>query len=347
MEDSFLRKATSTVILAVLIVLAFFLLKPILLSIITGLIFAFVLSPLYNKVLKFVKSKNFASLIMCLFLLAIIILPLIFLTPIIIDESIKLFVASQKIDLVTPLKSLFPSIFTSEVFSEQIGLTLQTFITKLTSSIMTSLSQILLDFPTILLNITIIFFTLFYTLKDKEEIISYIKGVLPFSKDIEKKLFDSTRDITFSVLYGYIIIGILQGIILGVGLLIFQAPNAFVLFILAVIVGILPILGPSLVGVPTAIFLFIDGNPVSAWGILLFTLVSSLSDYLIRPILVSKRAKLPPALILVGMVGGFLMFGILGFILGPLIIAYLLIIVELFKPKNAPLIPELIGKYKK
>jgi len=207
---------------------------------------------------------------------------------------------------------------------------------------MTYLSKILLDFPTIILHIIIIFFTLFYTLKDKEAIVSYIKSILPFSKEIEKKLFDSTRDITFSVLYGYVVIGAIQGVILGIGFFIFQVPNAFILSIFAVIVGILPVLGPSLVGIPTAIFLLVNGNSVAAWGILIFTLASSLSDYFLRPSLVSKKAKLPTALILVGMVGGFLMFGILGFIIGPLIIAYLIIIIELFKPKNVPsaLVPE-------
>ncbi|MCL5018208.1 MAG: AI-2E family transporter, partial [Candidatus Pacearchaeota archaeon] len=92
----------------------------------------------------------------------------------------------------------------------------------------------------------------------------------------------------------------------------------------------------SIVGIPTAIFLFVGGNPFSAWGILIFTLAASLSDYFIRPLLVSKKAKLPMALVLVGMIGGFLFFGILGFVLGPLIIAYLIIVVELYKTKKAP-----------
>lgn len=336
MDDAFFRKVTTTIVLAILVVLSFFLLKPILLSIITGFILTFIFSPVYNKLFKLTKSNNFSSIFICLFLLALIIIPLWFLTPVIIDESIKLFIASQQLDIINPLKAVFPTLFSSEAFSEQAGIALQSFVTKITSSLMTYLSDLLLDFPTIILHIVITFFTLFYTLKDKEKIISYIKSVLPFSKDVEKKLFDSTKDITSSVLFGYVIIGVIQGIILGIGLFIFQVPNAFLLSIFAVLVGILPVLGPSLVGIPTAAFLFVEGNSFAGWGILIFTLVSSLSDYLIRPLLVSKRAKLPTALILVGMVGGFLMFGILGFILGPLVIAYLIIVVELFKPKQTP-----------
>ncbi|MCK9596899.1 AI-2E family transporter [Candidatus Pacearchaeota archaeon] len=337
MEDNvYIRRVITTLIFATLIVLSFFLLKPILLSILFGFILAFMFSPLYNWIFKLTKLKNFPAIIICAILLLGIIVPLWFFTPIIIDESIKLFVASQQLDVVTPIKNIFPSLFASEAFSQQASLTINNFITKLTSSLMTYLSDILLNFPVILLNIFVIFFTLFYTLKEKKEMVEYLRGILPFSKEIEKRLFESTRDITFSVLYGYVIIGLIQGTILGIGLFLFQVPNAFVLSIIALIVGILPILGPSLVGVPAAIFLLIGGNSFSAIGILVFTFIASFSDYLIRPILVSKKAKLPMILILIGMIGGFLMFGILGFILGPLIIAYMIIVMELFKNKSAP-----------
>jgi predicted PurR-regulated permease PerM len=342
MDEVYFRKITTTVILAVLIVLSLFLLRPILLPIIAGFILTFILSPIYNKIFKIIKSKNLSAILICIFLLALIIIPLWFLTPVIIDESIKLYLASQQLDIITPLEKLLPSLFASEVFAEQARTAIQSFTTNLTSSLMTNLSEFLLDFPSIILNIFIIFLTLFYTIKDKEEIISYIKSLLPFPKDVEKRLFDSTKDITSSVLYGYVIIGLVQGVILGLGFFIFQVPNLFLLTILAIIVGILPILGPSLIGAPVALYLLIKGNTFSALGILIFTLASSFSDYLIRPFLVSKKAKLPTALILVGMIGGFLMFGILGFILGPLIIAYLIIIIELYKKRETPsaLIPE-------
>lgn len=108
------------------------------------------------------------------------------------------------------------------------------------------------------------------------------------------------------------------------------------------IVGILPILGPSMLGIPVAIFLLIGGNSFAAIGILIFTLISSLSDHIFRPLLVSRRTRLHNGIVLVGMVGGFLLFGVLGFILGPLILAYLIIIIEVYrnKPISSILIKE-------
>ncbi len=106
--------------------------------------------------------------------------------------------------------------------------------------------------------------------------------------------------------------------------------------IIAILAGVLPILGPMFVGVPVAIVLLIGGNSFSALGILIFAVISSQSDHLFRPMLVAKRTKLHTALVLIGMIGGFFLFGLLGFILGPLIIAYLIIIIETYRSKPLP-----------
>ncbi len=334
MDEIFFRKITTIIILTILLILSFFMLKPILIAIIVGLLLAFLFSPAYDKLHKIIKQKSIPALIICVILLFLIVLPLWFFTPTIINESIKLYHASQQLDLVTPLKTLFPSFFASQEFSQEVGSITQSTISKLTNTLMNYLSGILLNFPTIILQIFIVFFVFFYALRDKDLIINYIKSLLPFSKEVEKRLFDSTRDITLSVLYGNVIVGIIQGIILGIGFFIFGAPNPFLLLVFAILVGILPVLGPSMVGIPVAFILVINGSPISAIGILIFTLLSSISDHVIRPLLVSRRTKLHNMLVLVGMVGGFLLFGILGLILGPLILAYLIIIIEVYRNKS-------------
>jgi len=336
MEDNYFKKSLAIIILVLLMVLSFFLLKPLLLSIVTGFILAFIFSPVYNWLYKIIKSKNISSFIICIFLIAIIIIPLWLFTPMLINESIKLYRASQQLDIVTPLKAIFPSLFSSQEFSQQVGSITYSFITKAANSLMNYLSGIVLNFPTIMMEILVIFFTLFYALRDKDKIVNYISTLLPFSKEVEKKMFDSAKDITFSVLYGYVVIGIVQGLIQGAGFFIFGVPNAFILFIIAILFGIFPIVGPAFLGIPVAIFLILSGNPLAAWGVLLCTLIASMSDHFIRPFIVSRRTNLHPAIVLIAMIGGFLLLGILGFILGPLIIAYLIIIIEVYKTKSAP-----------
>jgi len=336
MDELYFKKITTVLILGVLLVLSFFLIKPILMSIIGGILLSFIFSPIYNWLYKRTKSKTFSSAIICLTLLLIIILSIWFFAPLIIEESIKLYRASQELDIVTPLKKIFSSFFSSDQFSQEAGSVLQSFITKVTNSLMNYLSNIILEFPKILMNIFIVFFIFFYTMKDKEEIKGYIRGLLPFNKEVEKKLFDSTTDITFSVLYGQLVVGIIQGIILGTGLFILRVPNALILSLVGIIAGIIPIIGPSIVGIPIAISFLIKGSPLSAFGIILFTLAASLSDQLFRPLLVSRKTKLNTVVVITGMIGGLFMFGILGFILGPLILAYLVIIIEIYRNKSLP-----------
>jgi predicted PurR-regulated permease PerM len=180
----------------------------------------------------------------------------------------------------------------------------------------------------------IVFFTLFFTLRDKEEIIKYIRNVLPFSFEVEDRLLKTSKDVTSSVIYGMIIVGIFQGLITGIGLFIFGVPNALLLTLFAVLAGVLPIVGPAIIWVPVVIFLLIGGNTFAAVGITIFGLLSHIPDYLVRPLFLSKRTQLNPAIASIGMIGGILVFGVLGIILGPLILSYLIIVLDLFKKKS-------------
>jgi predicted PurR-regulated permease PerM len=336
MEEKYFRIIMTSIILVVLAVLAFLLLKPLLLSIIIGIILAFLFLPLYNQVNKLFKSKGLSAFLMCILLLVVIILPVWYLAPVAIDQSIKFYLSSQEMDLVTPFKTIFPSLFKTETFSAEIGSTIQSFITRSTNSLMNTLSNFILNFPRIFLQTLVVFFTFFFVLKDHNKMTSYIKSLLPFSKEVEKKLFHSSRSITLSILYGQVLVGIVQGIITGIGFFIFKVPNALLLTVLAAVAGIFPIIGTAIVWIPVAIYFFLAGNTVSGFGIIIFGLISTVLENFIKPIFVSQRTKVNSSIILIGMIGGIFMFGLLGIILGPLILAYLLIVLEVFRNKKLP-----------
>lgn len=331
MDDKYYKQIASMIILIGLLVLSFLLLKPILISIIIGVMLAFIFYPVYGWLLKKTGWKNISAGILCIFLLGFIILPIWFLTPILIDQSLKLFFSAQQLDLVTPLKTIFPNIFASDAFSAQIGSVLQSFVSRATNSLANSITSLILNFPTIFLQMMVVFFTFFFILRDKDYIMNYIKSMLPYPKDVQKKLFDSSKNITSAVIYGQIIIGMIQGIVLGIGLFLFGINNALLIMLLAIIAGIFPIIGTGLVWIPLMIYLFIAGNNIQAMGILIFGTLSSSLDNFIRPVFVSRRTKLSSSLVLIGMIGGLFLIGVMGLILGPLILAYLLIILDLYR----------------
>ncbi len=326
----------TAIIFVVLLVLSFLLLRPLLLSIIIGIILAFIFLPLYHNLNKVFKAKNLSALLMCALLLIVIILPIWYLAPVAIDQSIRFYLSSQQMDLITPFKTVFPSLFQTETFSAEIGSAIQSFVTKSTNSLMNSFSNFILNFPRIFLQLLVVFFTFFFVLKDNDKMILYIKSLLPFPKEVTKKLFHSSKNITMSILYGQVVVGVIQGLITGTGFFLFKVPNALLLTVLAAVAGIFPIIGTAIIWIPVAIYFFLAGNTFSAFGIIIFGLISTVLENFIKPAFVSKRTKVNTSIILIGMIGGLFMFGILGIILGPLILAYLLIILEIFRDKKLP-----------
>jgi len=335
-DETYFRKTVSAFILIALAVLSFFLLKPVLMGIIVALILAFIFSPVYDFMVKKTNSKNLSVSLIMIFLLIIFLLPIWFLTPILIDQSLKVFQATQQIDFVGPLQKVFPALFASEQFSNEIGLIVSTFTAKMANFLVNFFSGIILNFPTIFLQLIVVFFTFYFVLRDKEEVLSYVRSISPFSKDVENKLFESSKGITASVIYGQVIVGVTQGIIVGVGFLIFGVPNALFLTLLAILAGIFPVLGTTIVWLPVLIYFMIAGESFSAIGILVFGLISSTLDNFLRPMIVSKRTNLHSAVVIIGMIGGLFMFGILGVILGPLILAYLIILLEVYRKRGFP-----------
>lgn len=330
MDNIYFRRIFTGLTLVILIILSFLVLKSIILYIILGFILAFIFSPVYNFLLKITKSPNFSATMISLLLILLIILPIWFFTPIIIDQVFGLYQSAQETNFVQILKDIFPSFFASEQFSNEVGSVIQSFITNLANSILNYLSKLILQFPMIMLNATVVLFTFFFALRDKDKIGAYLESLSPFPKETNKKLAHSSKSITYSILYGQVVLGFLQGVVISIGFFIFGVPSALFWSIIATLAGILPIVGPMIVWIPVLVYLVLAGDTFGAVGILVFGILSSNIDNLLRPVLVSRMTKMHSAIALVGMIGGLTIFGVLGLVIGPLALAYLTIVLEIY-----------------
>ncbi len=334
MKEEYSKQIMSTGIIIVLVILSFFLLKPILLSIITGTILAFLFFPIQKKINSKIKSETISVSIITVSVILVLGILLWILIPLAVEQSFKFFLATQQLDLVHAMQNLFPFL-KSENFSNEIGNVLQAFINKAINYVLNFFSQLLFDLPVIFLHLTVVFFTFFFVLRDRRQLVNYIRSLIPFSKEIQEKLFQQSKDITISVIYGQIIVGIVQGIIAGIGFFIFKVPNAFFMTLLAIAAGVFPIIGTTLVWIPVTIYLLLAGNTLAALGVIIFGSISSSIEQVLRPIIVSRRVCLHSSVVLIGMIGGLFLFGILGFILGPLILAYLLVLLDVYRNKKS------------
>jgi len=333
-EKSF-NKIAIVVVLAVLVTLSFFILRPILISTVFALVLSFIFYPLYKKFLLWTKNKNLSALIICVILLAIIIIPLLFFIPLLVKQTFEVYSYMQSPTFLQSLQNTINEFFPSQELSKDFIIAINNFTSKLASSFLSGFTEILLNSPIILLHLVLILFVFFFGLRDGEKLVAYIQSLSPLSEESEKKVFKQFKDITHSVIFGQIVVGIVQGLVTGIALFIFRVPNVLVLTLLATLVGILPIIGPWLVWVPVDIYLFAVGRTTAGIGMLICGLVViSWLDNIIRPIIVSKRTKINSAGVLVSMLGGLFVFGVFGLILGPLIISYLILILESYRTKK-------------
>ena len=325
-----IRKIFAVGLLLLLVVIAFLLLKPILLAIIAGLILAYIFNPVYKRVNKIVKNKTLSVSIVCLLVILIIFVPLWFIIPIIIKQVFNMFTLAQNLDIHNFITTVLPS--ASPEFIAQISASVNSAISQASSAILNSLVTFLLDLPNLLLQFTVIAFVFFFALRDSENLKDFVIGLSPLKKEQEKAVIQQFENITYSIIYGAVIVGIIQGLVAGVGLFIFGIPNALILTLLSILFSIVPITGAFLVFAPPTIYLFSSGHPTAGILFLLYNiLVVSWIDNVLRAEILAKKTDLSPAIAVIGMIGGILIFGLLGLILGPLILAYIVIILKAYK----------------
>lgn len=330
-EKSF-KKLTVLVIILILALVTLFIIKPIFVSVIWGLILSYIFYPLYKSMLKTIKNKNLSAGLIVFFLVVLIFIPIWLLLPSTVKQVSNAYEFFQKADIFKVLEKIAPSQFLA---SKDFGVLINTFISKIASVLFTQLEGLFLNFTDILLKTVVVLLVLFFSLRDQDSLKDYAKRLSPFSPALEKQIENKFHDITRSVLYGQVLVGIIQGIMAGLGLFIFGVPNALLLMMFTILLAVLPLVGAWLVWFPAVLYLFATGKTGAGIGLLVYgTFFVSLADNLLRTFIVSRNSNTSPVVIFVGMIGGLFAFGLIGLILGPLIFSYFIILLEIFREKK-------------
>ena len=331
-DDYSFKKVSIYVVLSILAILSLFLLWPIATSILAGLVLSYIFHPAYRKILHIVKEKNISAILLILLVLLLIFIPLWFFIPLMVQQIFDVYLFLQKIDVSAVINVVFPSFADS---SQHFVNSFNSFISGLAMQMFSYLSGLVGNLPDLALKVVVVMFVFFFGMRDGEHIINYIQSLSPFKKKVEEELIKKFKDITNSVIYGHIVVGIIQGIMTGIGLFIFGVDNALLLTLISILVAVIPILGAWLVWITSAIYLLTLGHTGRGIGLFIYgALIISWIDNILRAYIVSKRAKLSSGIIVVGMMGGLIVFGILGLVIGPLILAYLLLILDAYRNKK-------------
>jgi predicted PurR-regulated permease PerM len=203
---------------------------------------------------------------------------------------------------------------------------------QLFSGFLNQFTDLFVNLPSIMLKFAVFLFTFFFAIRDSKTLSSYITKLSPFSKKMEIKIMTEFRGITNAIVFGQVLVGVIQGLALGIGVFILRIPNALTLTFIACLVSIIPLIGAWGVWAPVSAYLLINGQIFSGIFLALygFFFVSTIDNFL-RPYILSRRTSLALPVSIIGTIGGLYFFGIAGLLLGPLILAYALIIIEFYQ----------------
>jgi len=213
---------------------------------------------------------------------------------------------------------------------------------SLTSKILEVGSQVLLSIPKLLLSVFVMFFALYYFLKNGKELVDRLNHYLHLQKKEYSFILLRLTQIIHGIIYGCFMIALIQGALGALGFFIFGIPSPIFWGLMMAILALIPILGTGFVWVPASLILILDGlsqnsNSLILKGVGLFLyglLIVSTIDNILKPKLVGEKAKVHPLVILIGVFGGLILFGAIGIIIGPLILSMTQVLLETYLAKK-------------
>lgn len=332
----------SVLLLFVLGISAVFLsmMQQFLMTIAMAALFSALASPLYHRLLLFVKGReNFASLLTILLLVCLLLLPLAALLGVVVTQAIHV---SQT---VSPWVQQFidqPTIVTDLLhripYYEQL-LPHRDMILQKTGILVGNTSTLLIDSLSSITKVTlnavimsiIMLYTMFYFLVDGKTLLYKILYYIPLENKDEQQLLQRFTSVARATIKGTLIIGIIQGTLCGLGFALAGIPSPVFWGCLMAVLSIVPSVGTAIVWGPALVILLLSKDISGAIIVGIFCgLIAANADNLIRPRLVGKDTEMHDLFILFSTFGGISMFGIIGIIVGPIIAALFVSIWEIY-----------------
>jgi predicted PurR-regulated permease PerM len=171
-------------------------------------------------------------------------------------------------------------------------------------------------------SVAITLYLSFFLIRDGQQIVAQLSRAMPLAAAHKAELYDKFATVIRATVKGNLLVAAIQGLLGGLAFWFFDVRGALLWGVLMAFLSILPAVGASLVWAPVALyFLFTgaiwEGLSLSAFGVLVIGMI----DNLLRPILVGKDTRMPDYVIMITTLGGMAVFGLNGFVIGPVIAA--------------------------
>lgn len=317
--------------LLLLLYFAFLMLKPFLTALILGVMFGYLLYPLFSKLLNKWNRPHLAASSITTLSVLVFAVPLPWIIRKLVVESRNAYIMIANTDWNFLGDYLAPIGLDPNNFLQDIAGGVRDYFIDATPTIVGS-------FATGVIGIFLMFFTMYFTFLKGPEWVELVREWLPLNPKQRKELLKQIAEITDGVMYGQVLTSVIQGLLGGIMFWIFDVPNPVFWGVLMTFFAFVPILGTPFVWLPAAAIKYINGSTWDALGILLVGGIVVMNiDNLVRPYLIGTKARVSFPVVLLGVIGGLQFFGLIGLLLGPMILVLLHTVVRFLKESKMAL----------
>ncbi|MEE4311899.1 MAG: AI-2E family transporter [candidate division KSB1 bacterium] len=312
-------------------ILFFTMIRRFLMVIMLAGIFSALVQPIYKQFLKYFKGRqNLSSGFTLVFVMLIFVIPLIGLLGVVASQAIKISQTvrpwiSQRIKEPTAFDEFFQSLPFYDTISPYKNIILQKageLVGKMSNVLFESVSSVTISTVNFIFLFFVFLYTMFFFLKEGRSFLDKGLYYLPLTSNDEHRMLDKFTSVTRATIKGTLLIGVIQGSLAGVAFWVVGIESAVFWGTVMTVLSVIPAVGSALIWFPAVILLAASGAFVKAIGLWIFCglLVGSV-DNVLRPRFVGRDTKMHELLIFFSTLGGLSLFGIVGFIIGPIIAA--------------------------
>lgn len=306
------------ILLGMLAALAVIMLVPVFVPVTLAAILGYLLLPLYDRMGRYISSPDLRAVLVVILVLFVLALPVLLVVVQVGDDipgalrSADVTGAAQKVNawLDAKLGRHVP-------LSENLAI----YLTRVREAALRATPGILGAVGSTALGLFVVLYTMYYVLTDGRHIWHNFVLLLPLEDEVKPLLTMNLAQTLSGVLYGQFITATVQAVLAAIGYWIFHVPHVLFWSFLTLIFAMIPIAGTAVIWVPLSISRLAVGDKFGGIGLLIYGAVLVMNvDNVIKPRLIAGRAQLHPLAALLGVVGGIQLFGVIGFVLGPVLL---------------------------
>jgi predicted PurR-regulated permease PerM len=312
-------------------------------AVLWAFVLAVLFAPLHRQLAKtMLMRRNLAALAAVTIIVLIVLLPLALLAAVLLDEASRIFetIQSGQLDFGRYFQQILSALpLWATNWLDSLGLTNINAIQQRLSAAVVGGSQLLAtqvlnigqNTVEFIVNLFVMLYLLFFLFRDGAEIAAQIKRAIPLQSEQKRALAEKFAIVIRATVKGNIIVAIVQGALGGLIFWFLNIHAALLWGVLMALLSLLPAVGSALVWLPVALYLLLSGSILQGLVLIAYgALIIGLIDNFLRPILVGKDTRMPDYVVLISTLGGIVVFGINGFVIGPLIAAMFMTAWDIF-----------------